>query len=187
MLSEETEELLPPLLAAAPLERAARHAAQRARLVTRLASSLKTLEETIEMARLTGLPLRTIANQAQMVRTENLMLKAAATLELALPLGRLPAEVAWSQSQMIDDAMAYQHWPWPLAELDAHQRTAIERGVAGHCTKTALKQDGSAGPNPNPNPNSKPNPNANANPNPNANPNFDSNPNPNRQRDPNPN
>ena len=84
------------------------------------------------MARLTGLPLRTIANQAQMVRTENLMLKvrgtahawhmhgtswhmhgtcmvrpyteslmlkAATTLELALPLGRLPAAVAWPQSQ----------------------------------------------------------------------------------------
>ena len=145
MLGEETEELLPPLLAAAPLERAARHAAQRARLVTRLASSLKTLEETVEMARLTGLPLRTIANQAQMVRTENLMLKAATTLELALPLGRLPAAVAWPQSQMIDDAMAFQHWPWPLAELDTHQRTAIERGVAGHCTRTALRQDGSAG------------------------------------------
>ena len=78
VLGEETEELLPPLLAAAPLERAARHAAQRARLVTRLASSLKTLEETVEMARLTGLPLRTIANQAQMVRTENLMLKVCA-------------------------------------------------------------------------------------------------------------
>jgi|TARA_B110001469_G_scaffold87114_1_gene82600 hypothetical protein len=46
--------------------------------VTRLASSLKTLEETVEMARLTGLPLRTIANQAQMVRTENLMLKVCA-------------------------------------------------------------------------------------------------------------
>ena len=30
------------------------------------------------MARLTGLPLRTIANQAQMVRTENLMLKVCA-------------------------------------------------------------------------------------------------------------
>ena len=29
------------------------------------------------MARITGLPLRTIANQAQMVRTENLLLKAA--------------------------------------------------------------------------------------------------------------
>ena len=53
--------------------------------------------------------------------------------------------MAWPQSQMIDDAMAYQHWPWPLAELDAHQRTAIERGVAGHCTRTALRQDGSAG------------------------------------------
>ena len=74
-----------------------------------------------------------------------LTLKAATTLELALPLGRLPAAVAWPQSQMIDDAMAYQHWPWPLAELDAHQRTAIERGVAGHCTRTALRQDGSAG------------------------------------------
>ena len=60
-------------------------------------------------------------------------------------MGRLPAAVAWPQSQMIDDAMAYQHWPWPLAELDAHQRTAIERGVAGHCTRTALRQDGSAG------------------------------------------
>ena len=46
--------------------------------MTRLASSLKTLEETVEMARLTGLPLRTIANQAQMVRTENLMLKVCA-------------------------------------------------------------------------------------------------------------
>ena len=31
------------------------------------------------MARLTGLPLRTIANQAQMVRTENLMLKVRGT------------------------------------------------------------------------------------------------------------
>ena len=47
--------------------------------MTRLASSLKTLEETVEMARLTGLPLRTIANQAQMVRTENLMLKVRGT------------------------------------------------------------------------------------------------------------
>ena len=128
--------------------------ASQARLLHRMARALKTLEETVEMARVTDLPLRTIANQAQMVRTENLMLRAAATLELALPLGRLPAAVAWSQYQMIDDAMAYQHWPWPLAELDAHQRTAIERGVAGHCTKTALKQDGSAKSNLNPNPNS---------------------------------
>ena len=31
--------------------------------------------------------------------TESLMLKAATTLELALPLGRLPAAVAWPQSQ----------------------------------------------------------------------------------------
>ena len=38
---------------------------------------------------------------------------------------------------MIDDAMAFQHWPWPLAELDTHQRTAIKRGVAGHCTAAA--------------------------------------------------
>ena len=40
VLGEETEELLPPLLAAAPLERAARHAAQRARLVLALALTL---------------------------------------------------------------------------------------------------------------------------------------------------
>ena len=36
VLNEETEELLPQVLAAAPLERAALHAAQRARLVTRM-------------------------------------------------------------------------------------------------------------------------------------------------------
>ncbi len=97
------------------------------------------------MARLTGLSLRTIANQAQMIRTENLLLKAAKTLQIALPLGLLPREVAWSSAQMIDDALAYQHWPWPLAELDAQQRTNIEWGVAGHCSRTALGQDGSAG------------------------------------------
>ena len=102
------------MLAAAPLERAARHAAQRARLVTRLAASLKTLEETVEMARITGLPLRTIANQAQggltpekrllgfllsqsplapqaqMVRTENLLLRAARS-QGCVPHHRPPA------------------------------------------------------------------------------------------------
>ena len=53
-----------------PVERVARHAAQQARQVSALCGKLKTIEETIEMARLTGHSLRTITNQAQMVRTE---------------------------------------------------------------------------------------------------------------------
>ena len=50
VLGEETEELLPPLLAAAPLERAACHAAQRARLVLTLAlASALTLILTLTL------------------------------------------------------------------------------------------------------------------------------------------
>ena len=65
VLAEETELILPAVLAKATTARAARHLAAQARLVHRLGRKLKSLEETIEMARITGLPLRTIANQAQ--------------------------------------------------------------------------------------------------------------------------
>ena len=66
-----------------------------------------------------------------MVRTENLLLKAAKTLRYALPLGLLPSAVSWSQNQMIDDAVAYQHWPWRWDELEAHQKAAVERVATG--------------------------------------------------------
>lgn len=46
---------------------------------------------------------------------------------------------------MLSDARAYSHWPWSWAELDGEQRFAVECGVAGHCSRTALQQDGSAG------------------------------------------
>ena len=46
------------------LERKAYHVAKQCWQLSALACKLKTLEETVEMARLTGLPLRTIANQA---------------------------------------------------------------------------------------------------------------------------
>ena len=133
------------VLAAAPIERAARHAAQQCRQLSALCRKLKTIEETVEMARLTGLPLRTIANQAQMVRTENLLLKAARTLGYVLPLNTVPAHLRWSSSMMPSDGRAYQHWPWPLSELDREQRWSIDIGVAAHCSRTAAQADGSAG------------------------------------------
>lgn len=34
---------------------------------------------------------------------------------------------------------------WPWAELDLDQQRAIEWGVAGHCSRTALRTDGSVG------------------------------------------
>jgi hypothetical protein len=46
---------------------------------------------------------------------------------------------------MVADTRAYQHWPWPMHELDSDQKFAVECGVAGHCSRTALRQDGSAG------------------------------------------
>ena len=95
------------------------------------------------MSRLTGLPLRTITNQAQMVRTENLLLKAGRTLGYALPLGVLPEEVRWSSSVVPRDATAYQHWPWARKDLDADQCWTIDTGFAGHCSRDG--QDGSAG------------------------------------------
>ena len=101
------------------------------------------------MARLTGLSLRTIANQAQMIRTENVLLRVGRTLRYALPLDAMPAGVQWSAARggqpILTDVRAYQHWPWPLAELDGEQVAGIECGVAGHCSRTKLKQDGSAG------------------------------------------
>ena len=54
-------------------------------------------------------------------------------------------ELRWTQAQMASDGRAFQHWPWPWADLDGEQQWCIEIGVAGHCTKTALRQDGSAG------------------------------------------
>ena len=45
------------------LERKVRHVAAQVWQLSRLCAKLKTMEETIEMARLTGLSLRTIANQ----------------------------------------------------------------------------------------------------------------------------
>ena len=149
VLNDETELILPSVLASAPTQRVALHLASQARLVHRLAQKLKTLEETIEMARITGLPLRTIANQAQMVRTENLLLKAARSQGYVLPLTSgntaVPLSLRWSSDQMVYDTRAYNHWPWPWAELDGDQKRAIECGVAGHCSRSALGTDGSAG------------------------------------------
>ena len=52
-----------------------------------------------------------------MVRTENLMLKAAKTLGYVLPLSQrkaaLRGAVAWPSSELPADVGAYQHWPWP--------------------------------------------------------------------------
>ena len=42
-------------------------------------------------------------------------------------------------------ARAYNHWPWPWEELDGDQKQAVICGVAGHCSRTALGTDGSAG------------------------------------------
>ena len=101
----EAELILPSVLAAAPTARVARHLAAQGRLLHRLAHKLKTLEETIEMARITGLPLRTIANQAQMVRTENLLLKAARSQGYVLPLSAgitpVPTALRWTSSEMV--------------------------------------------------------------------------------------
>ena len=108
VLGEETELVMPEVLRAAPIERVARHAAQQARQVRAVCGKLKTIEETVEMARLTGLPLRTICNQAQMVRTENLLLKAARTLHYALPLNTVPIQLRWPAAQMPSDGRAYQ-------------------------------------------------------------------------------
>jgi hypothetical protein len=143
VLGEPTELVLPQVLAAAPLERVALHAAQQARQLSRMAHGLKSLEETVEMARLTSLPLRTITNQAQMVRTENLLLRAARTLGYTLPLGSLPEEMRWPSSLVPPDATAYQHWPWARKALDGQQRHSIDIGVAGHCCRNG--EDGSAG------------------------------------------
>lgn len=157
VLGEATELIEPSVMAAknsngAPLvslERKARHVAKQCWQLSALACKLKTLEETVEMARLTGLPLRTIANQAQMVRTENLLLKAARSLGYVLPLSQrrhaMPPAVGWPSSEMPPDIRAYHHWPWPWAELDRDQKTSIEWGIAGHCSRTALGTDGSTG------------------------------------------
>ena len=111
----EAELILPSVLAAAPTARVARHLAAQGRLLHRVAHKLKTLEETIEMARITGLPLRTIANQAQMVRTENLLLKAARSQGYVLPLSAgitpVPTALRWTSSEMVFDTRAYNHWP----------------------------------------------------------------------------
>ena len=45
-----------------------------------------------------------------MVRTENLLLKAARTLQYALPLNTIPMELRWTQAQMASDSRAFQHW-----------------------------------------------------------------------------
>ena len=179
------------------LERKAYHVAKQCWQLSALACKLKTLEETVEMARLTGLPLRTIANQAQMVRTENLLLKAGRTLGYVLPLSQrkapMPPAVGWPSADMPIDCGAYQHWvrppiahpshcppfpspdppiahpscrppalarpsccppksrvpppwqPWAWSELDGDQQRRIKWGVAGHCSRSALQQDGSAG------------------------------------------
>ena len=149
VLGEETELVVPDVLRGAPTARVARHCASQARLLHRLNRKLKTLEETVEMARVTGLPLRTIANQAQMVRTENLLLKAARSQGYVLPLSAglsaVPASLRWTSSEMVSDTRAYNHWPWPWAELEADQQFAVNCGVAGHCSRTALGSDGSAG------------------------------------------
>lgn len=145
VLGEPTELMLPEVLASAPTERAARHAAQQCQQLSALCRRLKTVEETVEMARLTGLPLRTITNQAQMVRTENLLLKAARTLAYVLPLNTVPVHLRWSSAMMPSDGRAFQHWPWPMAELDREQKWCIDIGVAAHCSRTAAQADGSAG------------------------------------------
>ena len=109
VLGEETELVLPAVLAGAPTARVAHHLAAQAALVHRLARKLKSLEETVEMARITGLPLRTIANQAQMVRTENLLLKAAKQTGYVLPLAGsgptlMPLSLRWSSAEMVFDS-----------------------------------------------------------------------------------
>ena len=107
VLNEETELILPEVLKEAGVNRCAYHVAAQARLLHRLQRQLKTWEETVEMARVTGLPLRTIANQAQMVRTENLLLKAARSEGYVLPLSHsqspVPASLRWSSSEMVSD------------------------------------------------------------------------------------
>ena len=84
-----------------------------------------------------------------MVRTENLLLKAAKSQGYVLPLAvgntPVPASLRWSSNEMVSDTRAYNHWPWPWQELDGDQQFAIECGVAGHCSRTALRTDGSAG------------------------------------------
>jgi len=67
-------------------------------------------------------------------------------IRYVLPLGRpLPANLRWASANMVRDACAYQHWPWPWADLDAEQRLNVQCGVAGHCSRTALQRDGTAG------------------------------------------
>ena len=77
VLDEETEELLPPLLAAAPLERAARHAAQRARLVLALA-----LAPALALALTLALTLSLTLTLPTLALTLTLALALAPTLTL---------------------------------------------------------------------------------------------------------
>lgn len=65
VLGEPTELVLPEVLAKVGTERLARHTLEQARQLSALCRKLKTIEETVEMARLTGLPLRTITNQVR--------------------------------------------------------------------------------------------------------------------------
>jgi len=146
VLGEATEVIEPSVLAArtadgscvVALERKARHLARQCGQLWALCGTLKTLEETVEMARLTGLPLRTIANQAQMVRTENLLLRAGRATGYVLPLSArkhaLPPAVGWASADMPADTRAYQHWPWRWDDLDSEQQRSIEWGIAGHCS-----------------------------------------------------
>ena len=56
-----------------------------------------------------------------MVRTENLLLKAAKSQGYVLPLAvgntPVPASLRWSSNEMVSDTRAYNHWPWPWHEL----------------------------------------------------------------------
>ena len=111
VLAEETEVVLPEVLAAAPVERVALHGARRRAHVRTLATRLRTLEESIELARLTGLSLRTVLNQAQGIRLENLMLKAARKPGYALPVNQAILQyLRWPSTSVRTDARAYQHF-----------------------------------------------------------------------------
>ena len=109
-----------------PSTRAAVAAAEAVAILS-LGKRLNAVAETVELARCTGLDLETILWRATAVRTEQLVLRAAKQLDVALPLKRFPSERGW-----VPDTTPFLHHPAPRVELRDHQASLVASGLMGH-------------------------------------------------------
>jgi len=135
----------PAARAALALKDAALLATAECRLLAEMAKRLKMVAEIVEFARVVGLDLDTIHWQAASIRTDQLLLKAARKLQVAMPLHNVQPAAVFKKGWAADTT-PYLYHPAPWSDLQDRQRHLIDVGLQGHSSdREPFLRHGTAG------------------------------------------